>query len=72
MYLKLSAIGVISCRGELDVFEFEWQFVSPPVEEIGCVLKLIAISVISCGGESEVFEIDSDGCDLLSRRIACV
>ena len=67
MYLKLSAIGVISCRGELYVCEIEWQLVSSPVEESWSpveenwvCLKLTAIGVVSCRGELDVCEMDSN------------
>ena len=40
--LKLTAIGVISCRGELYVFEFEWQFVSSPVEESWVCVEIVS------------------------------
>ena len=67
--LKLIAIGVISCGGESDVFEIDWQFALSPVEESWMCLKLTANGVVSCRGELGVLEIDGDWCGLLSRRV---
>ena len=49
--MKLAAIGVVSCRGELYVYDIEWQFVSSPVEESCVCLELTAIGVVSRRGE---------------------
>ena len=54
--VKLTAVGVISCRGDLDV----WL-------ELTAVVCDLLSRRLAC-----VVEIDSSWCDLLSRRLGCV
>ena len=57
MCVKLTAAGVIPCRGELGVSGINCS---------GCD------GVIPCRGELDVCGIESSWCDLLSRRDRCV
>ena len=70
MSVGSKAVGVISCRGEIDVCE---ELTAVGViscrGDFGVCVKLTAAGGISCRGDFDVYEIDSSWCDLLSRRV---
>ena len=69
MCVKLTAAGVISCRGEIDVCEKLTAVGAISCRgDFGVCVKLTAVGGISCRGGFDVCEIDSSWCGLLSRK----